>query len=137
MLRILFACLLSLAPFSWVYADDSKLQHSKEDFSLDAKKGAELYLEHGCNACHGRSMITGPQLVNLFGAYVKLMDGKVIKADEKYIKKSIHYPASDIVRGFANQMPSYLEEITDEELNYLVAYINYKNMSEDGYGAPY
>ena len=102
-----------------------------------AKNGAKLFVEYGCNACHGRNLITGPQLVNLHGSYVKLMSGKIIKVDDAYLKESIWYPEKEIVRGFANQMPSYKDELSDKQVSDLISYIkelNYSNMSAEGYG---
>ncbi len=98
--------------------------------------GKHLFTQRNCVACHSVSAGTaitgtvsttsgtvGPSLKGLFGKEVTLADGTTVNADENYIRNSIVNPASQIVKGFNPIMPTYKGLLTEEELNYLVAYI--------------
>ena len=54
---------------------------------------------------------------------VKLVGGTTVKADEQYIRNSILNPASQVVEGFQPIMPTFKGQVTEEQLNSLVAYI--------------
>jgi cytochrome c oxidase subunit II len=89
-----------------------------------AQDGQTMFQQLGCNTCHrfdvqGR----GPNLVGVFGKPVQLEDGRVVTADENYIRQHILTPGKTVVSGFKNIMPSWQGQITEEQLNELVAYI--------------
>ncbi|MBV9623325.1 MAG: cytochrome c oxidase subunit II [Acidobacteria bacterium] len=93
-----------------------------------AQDGQTMFLQLGCQTCHrfdvqGR----GPNLVGIFGKPVQLEDGRVVTADENYIRQHILTPGRTIVSGFRNIMPSWQGQITEEQLNSLVAYIKSLN----------
>ena len=44
-------------------------------------------------------------------------------ADENYLRESILQPAAKIVNGFKPIMPTFQGQISDEQLNALVAYV--------------
>ena len=76
----------------------------------DATRGATLYQESGCKACHSLdgSKGVGPTWKGLFGSQVKLADGSTVKADEAYLTESIKVPEAKTVEGFpANAMPHF------------------------------
>jgi cytochrome c oxidase subunit 2 len=78
----------------------------------------------GCASCHaGGPQQRGAKLENLFNSDVKLVGGQTVKADEQYIRNSILNPASQIVEGFQPIMPTFKGQVTEEQLNALVAYI--------------
>jgi cytochrome c oxidase subunit 2 len=86
--------------------------------------GEKLFAELGCVTCHridtqGR----GPSLVGLFGKPVLLEDGRTVVADENYLRESILQPTAKIVNGFKPIMPTFQGQISDEQLNALVAYV--------------
>lgn len=87
-----------------------------------ANAGAALFESRGCVACHahGRS---APPLANWMGRFVVLSGGKLVKADEAYARESILEPSAKIVAGFPALMPSYRGQLTDAELDQLVAYL--------------
>lgn len=89
-----------------------------------AQDGDTLFQQLGCNTCHrfgvqGR----GPLLNGVYGSQVQLEDGRVVTADDNYIRESILIPGAKIVSGFKNIMPSWQGQINEEQLNELVAYV--------------
>jgi len=92
--------------------------------------GKHLFTQRNCIACHAvdggsaaKANHGGPSLKGIFGKQIKLSDGTQVNADENYIRNSIVNPAGQIVEGFSPIMPTYKGLLTEEELNYLVAYI--------------
>ena len=60
-----------------------------------ASTGQNIFQQLGCSTCHrfdtqGR----GPNLVGLFGKPVQLEDGRVVTADENYVRESILTPGA-------------------------------------------
>jgi cytochrome c oxidase subunit 2 len=78
----------------------------------------------GCASCHaGGPQQRGAKLEGIYGKEVKLVGGGTVIADDQYIRNSILNPASQIVEGFTPIMPTFKGQVTDEQLNGLVAYI--------------
>lgn len=78
----------------------------------------------GCASCHaGGPQQRGAKLEGIYGKEVKLLGGQTVVADDQYIRNSILNPASQIVEGFQPIMPTFKGQVTDEQLNGLVAYI--------------
>lgn len=84
----------------------------------------------GCYACHSLdgSKIIGPTWLNAWGYEVPLADGSVIPADnpeawDNYARESIVNPSAKIHAGFQPVMSSYAGVFTDEELDWVIAYI--------------
>ena len=94
-----------------------------------AQNGQTLFQQLGCSACHrfdvqGR----GPSLVGVFGKAVQLEDGRTVIADENYVRESILNPAAKVVSGFKPIMPVFQGQVSEEQLNTLVAYL--KSLSQ-------
>ena len=94
-----------------------------------AENGQKLFQQFGCSTCHrfdvqGR----GPNLVGLFGKPVQLQDGRTVTADEDYIRESIVNSQAKVVSGFQPIMPVFQSQISEEQLNALVAYV--KSLSQ-------
>lgn len=94
-----------------------------------AENGQKLFQQFGCSTCHrfdvqGR----GPNLIGLFGKPVQLQDGRTVTADEDYIRESIVNSQAKIVSGFQPIMPVFQGQISEEQLNALVAYV--KSLSQ-------
>lgn len=89
-----------------------------------AQSGATLFAQLGCPTCH-RSDVQGrgPNLVGVFGHPVQLEDGRIITADENYVRESILVPSAKVVSGFKNIMPSFQGQVTEDQLNELIAYV--------------
>ncbi|MCS6893655.1 MAG: cytochrome c oxidase subunit II, partial [Deltaproteobacteria bacterium] len=90
--------------------------------------GQKLYVQSGCNTCHslrpGERKV-GPSFYDVFGNQRVFNDGTSLIGDENYIQESILYPNKRVVKGFyENQMPSYLGQFTQAELQALVTFIS-------------
>jgi len=87
--------------------------------------GKDLFTNKlGCASCHaGGPQQRGAKLEGVFGHEVKLVGGGTVTADDNYIRNSILNPTSQIVEGFQPIMPTFKGQVTEEQLNALVAYI--------------
>jgi cytochrome c oxidase subunit 2 len=86
--------------------------------------GEKIFAELGCATCHrSDTQGRGPNLQGLFGKPVQLEDGRMITADENYLRESILDPGTKVVRGFKPVMPTFQGLISEEQLNALVAYV--------------
>jgi cytochrome c oxidase subunit 2 len=99
-----------------------------------AQNGQTLFQQLGCSTCHrfdvqGR----GPNLTGVFGKPVQLQDGRTVLADENYVRESILVPTAKVVSGFQPIMPSFQGQVSEEQLNALVAYV--KSLSQAPAGA--
>jgi len=98
-----------------------------------AQSGMTLFQQLGCNTCHNmETQGRGPNLVGLFGSQVQLEDGRTVVADENYIRESILFPAAKMVSGFRNIMPSWQGQVSEDQLNQLIAYIRSLNPAPAG-----
>jgi cytochrome c oxidase subunit 2 len=89
------------------------------------EEGRDLFTNKlGCASCHaGGPAQRGAKLENVFNTDVHLVGGGTVKADENYIRNSILNPTSQVVEGFQPIMPTFKGQVTEEQLNALVAYI--------------
>jgi cytochrome c oxidase subunit II len=99
-----------------------------------AQNGQTLFQQLGCITCH-RFDVQGraPNLTSVCGKQVQLEDGRTVTADENYIRESILSPAAKVVSGFKPIMPSFQGQVSEEQLNALVAYV--KSLSQAPAGA--
>ena len=95
-----------------------------------ALAGARRFRELGCTGCHGgppglvpSPVVRAPNLSGLYGSVVPLESGKMVVADERYLRDSIMLPSSEVVHGYAPVMPSYQGRISQEDLLALIAYL--------------
>ena len=89
-----------------------------------AQQGFALFREHGCSGCHAAgSTVHAPSLDGLLGSTVHLQDGRSLVADESYIRDSILAPDKDVVAGFAPVMPSFAGQLSEEQIEALIAYL--------------
>jgi cytochrome c oxidase subunit 2 len=97
-----------------------------------ALQGRKLFLKLQCVTCHSADEhARAPVLENLYGHSVHLSDGRVVLADEEYIRKSILEPAADVVQGWQPIMPTYQGQLADpsadltqeEAIIQLIAYL--------------
>jgi cytochrome c oxidase subunit 2 len=89
-----------------------------------AERGGKLFDDLACGNCHkpdgsGRC----PSLVGLYGKHVQLADGRVVTADEAYIRESILQPDAKIAAGFQPLMPTFQGLINEEGLVQVIEYI--------------
>lgn len=89
-----------------------------------ALQGEALFRQYGCSGCHGaNSTVHAPPLDGVYGSFVHLQNGSVVKADERYIRDCILEPRSFTVAGYPPIMPSFSGQIGEGDLVKLVAYI--------------
>ena len=85
-----------------------------------AVAGAKLYQRLGCANCHG---VICPSLDGVYMKNVGLADGRIVRADEAYLRESILEPGAKIVAGYPNVMPSFRGQVRETEILELIAYI--------------
>ena len=64
-----------------------------------------------------------PVLGGIYNSRVALNDGRIVRADENYLRESILQPAAKIVAGYQPIMPTYQGQITEEELIRVIAFL--------------
>jgi cytochrome c oxidase subunit 2 len=95
--------------------------------------GEKIFAELGCVTCHRTdSQGRGPNLQGVFGKPVQLEDGRMVTADENYIRESILDPGAKVVKGFKPVMPTFQGLVSEEQVNSLVAYV--KSLGQPGPG---
>jgi cytochrome c oxidase subunit II len=109
------------------YARWTNAQPEHDDL---ARQGKMLFGALGCSGCHDpASSIHAPDLHGIYGHAVPLSDGRIVTADEAYIRDSILEPAKDIVAGYAPVMPSFRGIVTEDEMVKLIAYVKSLSIS--------
>jgi cytochrome c oxidase subunit 2 len=89
-----------------------------------ALQGRKLFLKYRCISCHSAdAKARAPVLEAVFDNPVRLQDGRVVIADENYIRQSILNPSAKIVAGYQNIMPTFKDQVDAEEINALIAFI--------------
>ena len=107
-----------------------------------ATQGRALFVRYGCSGCHnaegrgGGGTVRAPSLNGVYGHPVPLMDGRVVTADDQYIRDSILMPSRDVAAGYENRMPSFAGVIPEADLLRLVAYIKSLASDPDPKGQP-
>jgi cytochrome c oxidase subunit 2 len=108
-------------------ADYARWLHSGPapvDATTPAQLGQALYARFACASCHAAdSSVHAPPLEGLYGHQVTLADGRLVTADDDYLRESILTPKRRIVQGQAALMPSYAGQMNEDELQSLVAYL--------------
>jgi cytochrome c oxidase subunit II len=89
-----------------------------------AERGEQLFTDLGCVSCHKEGPTArGPALAELYGRKVQLEGGATAIADESYLRESIIEPNAKIVRGYKPIMPTFTNQITEEQVLQIVAYV--------------
>jgi cytochrome c oxidase subunit 2 len=89
-----------------------------------ASQGQKLFRQLSCNSCHtGDSTARGPELDGLYGTIVDLQDGTRVLADDTYIRESIVTPRKKVVAGFQPIMPTFQNQLDEEQILELIAYL--------------
>lgn len=96
-----------------------------------AAQGYRLFQSLGCVTCHGQQ---APTMSGLYLSQVKLDDGSTVVADENYLRTSILDSTAQVVAGYKPLMPSFRRQITEDQVNALVAYI--KSLKDAQIGPP-
>jgi cytochrome c oxidase subunit 2 len=86
--------------------------------------GEDLFVSKQCNTCHrADSTARAPMLWGLLGKTVHLEGGQTANADENYIRESIVNPTAKVVAGYQPIMPTYLGQLSEEEIIQLIRYV--------------
>jgi len=96
-----------------------------------AERGLRYYTKLGCVGCHSVDGTTegknGPSWLDLYGAQRKLVKtGKLVQADEAYLRESIFDPTAKVAEGAINGeagMPIYSGVLNTEQVDSLLLYI--------------
>lgn len=93
--------------------------------------GAALFDQYICSTCHedddtGR----GPSLHGIYGQEVLLADGRRVLRDDDYLRESILRPATHIVNGYPQIMPTFQGQISEVGVLQLISYIKSLGDSE-------
>jgi protein SCO1/2 len=102
--------------------------------SAPPASSGSLYASLGCGGCHDNARIA-PPLVDLHGPR-RLEGGGSVEADDAYLRTSILEPPRDHVAGYALLMPSYRAQLTDAQLDGLVAELRTRVSDAGTRGAP-
>jgi cytochrome c oxidase subunit 2 len=93
-----------------------------------ASQGQKLFRQLACNTCHtGDSTARGPVLDGLYGRSVQLQDGSTATANESYLRESILDPRAKIVAGFQPIMPTFQNQVDEEQVLELIEYVKSLN----------
>ncbi len=86
--------------------------------------GQKVFQENGCVTCHlADGSGPAPSLLGVYGQPVKLTTGATVTADDSYVRESILVPTAKIVMGYKPIMPSFQGQLTEEQINSLIAYV--------------
>jgi len=88
------------------------------------EEGQKVYTKKACAACHTTSgaKLVGPSWKGIWGKQESTNVGSV-HVDENYIRESILDPQAKIVNGYPPTMPAFRGQITDQEVDEIVAFI--------------
>jgi cytochrome c oxidase subunit 2 len=103
-----------------------------------ATGGEQLFQRNHCTDCHSPAgqANRGPTLAGLSGSNVPIQQGggqvMTVKADDAYIRESILDPRAKIVAGYDPIMPSFKDQISEQDLFQIVAYIKSLGKGQEG-----
>ncbi len=87
-------------------------------------RGREMFIRYGCSGCHaGSSVVRAPRLEGVAGHLVPIENGRMILADDQYLRDSILLPNQHVAAGYAAAMPSYQGVVPEGDLLDLLAYL--------------
>jgi cytochrome c oxidase subunit II len=89
-----------------------------------AESGQRLAVSKGCVACHTSTgaRLVGPTWKDLWGKQ-EATDHGTVTVDENYVRESILQPLAKVVTGFQPVMPTFSGQISDGEIDEIIAYI--------------
>lgn len=107
---------------AWEEQEEQKL---KAGVLSPVEKGEHLFQESGCLGCHSidGSAKAGPTMKGIFGSKVPLTNGRIVTADEEYLRESIVDPNAKVVNGYQPIMPTFKGTIKDEDIAAIIQYL--------------
>jgi cytochrome c oxidase subunit 2 len=93
--------------------------------SAAGERGKAVAQSNGCFSCHTTdgARSTGPTWLDLAGSERELEGGETVVADDAYLASAIVDPRAQVVEGYANIMPVYERQLSDDELADVIAYL--------------
>jgi cytochrome c oxidase subunit 2 len=92
--------------------------------------GGDLYRSLGCSGCHEpNGVVRAPTLHGLYGQPVPLSDGRIVTADERYLRDSVLMPGSEVVASYDSVMPSFSGRLSEDQIYQLIAFIKSLSIS--------
>jgi cytochrome c oxidase subunit 2 len=90
-----------------------------------AERGRHLYVTKGCAGCHSTdgTAKTGPSFKGIWGQTHEFSNAPPTVVDENYVRQSIVDPSAKVRQGYQDKMNSYQGQFSDEEIGYLVKFI--------------
>jgi len=89
-----------------------------------AESGERLFVEMDCISCHGpKEDGKYVPLASVYGTERRLDDGRIVTADEGYLRTSIYQPDAMVVAGHKPIMPSFKGQLDEQQVLQLIAYI--------------
>ncbi|MBV9876176.1 MAG: cytochrome c oxidase subunit II [Verrucomicrobia bacterium] len=89
-----------------------------------AQRGEQLFHSFGCSGCHAaQAAVRAPLLEGIYDSQVPLADGRIVQADERYLRDCILIPNTQIVAGFDPVMPSFQGRISEDDLFAIITYL--------------
>ncbi len=86
--------------------------------------GERSFHTRGCSGCHApNAAIRAPLLDGIYGRKIPLSDSTLVTADDQYLRDSILLPNKQIAAGYEAIMPTFQGQISEEELNAIIAYL--------------
>lgn len=87
-------------------------------------RGRDLFVRYGCAGCHvGNSSVRAPRLEGIAGHPVPIENGRIITADDQYLRDSILLPQQHVAAGYEPLMPSYAGVMPEGDLLDVIAYL--------------
>ncbi len=99
-----------------------------------AEAGAKLYGQYGCVTCHGTGR--APAFNGLYNKPVQLSTGEMAAADDGYLRESIIDPSAKLVNGYPAIMPTFKDQLSEEQVIDLIAFIKSLGTEERNLGKP-
>lgn len=91
-----------------------------------AQEGQALFEEKQCASCHSQEAVSrgrGPTLVGIYGKNRQMSDGRILKADDGYLRNVQIYPNEYPLANWPQGMPSYKGVLTEDQILAINAYI--------------
>ncbi len=102
-----------------------KKYSGRQEGESPVEYGALLYSRRGCGSCHSidGTKRVGPSFSELYVTDHATVSGEKITVDENYIRESILEPKAKVVAGYSPVMPSFKGQLSDDDIDSLIAYL--------------
>ena len=102
-------------------------------YMAPCQAGEELWGRY-CKQCHTNdgSRGTGPTWAGAYGTDQQMADGQTVTVDPNYIRESIVEPNAKVRSGYQGVMPTFANQLSDQEIDWIIAY--HKSLNPDAPG---